>query len=261
MEHPGRVYLIGAGPGDPELITLKAARCLEKAEVVIHDRLVADGVLDLAPAGAERIFAGKATGNHHLDQDSINGLLAGAARRARVVARVKGGDPFIFGRGGEEAAFLSARGIPWEAVPGVTAAAGAAAQAGVPLTQRGTASGVRFVTGHLKNDGRLDLPWESLADPDTTLAVYMGLGTLEHLAGALVDAGLPPDIPTLAVARATLPDARRVTAPLAALPERVAAHGLAPPVIVLVGHVVGLAPDRVAGAALAGDAAPEVAHA
>lgn len=247
---PAPVYLVGAGPGDPELITVKAQRLLREAEVVVYDRLVAPAVLDLIPVGAARISAGKATNRHPTPQGEINALLARLAESGRKVVRLKGGDPFIFGRGCEEAQYLAARGIPYEVVPGVTAASGCAASLGIPLTHRELATGVRFVTGHRCGDASLDLNWASLADPDTTLVVYMGLATLPVLARELVAAGLPADTPAAAVADGTTTCEAVVCAPLAELPERVSAAGLRPPVLVVVGRVVDLAQFREAPASV-----------
>ena len=180
------VYLVGAGPGDPELLTLQAARVLGQADAVVYDRLVGAGVLDLVPRGAMRIFVGKASSAHHLSQAEINDLLLRLARPGRVVVRLKGGDPFVFGRGSEEAAYLAAHGVPFQVVPGITAAAGCAAAAGIPLTHRGLASGVRFLTGHCRVGLGLDLNWQSLADPDTTLVVYLLVSTVCVIGAMLV---------------------------------------------------------------------------
>jgi uroporphyrin-III C-methyltransferase/precorrin-2 dehydrogenase/sirohydrochlorin ferrochelatase/uroporphyrin-III C-methyltransferase len=232
------VYLVGAGPGDPELLTLKAARVLERADAVVYDRLVGNGVLDLVPRGAMRIFVGKASAAHHMSQAEINNLLLGLARPGRVVVRLKGGDPFTFGRGSEEAAHLAAHGVPFMVVPGVTAAAGCAAAAGIPLTHRGLASGVRFLTGHCRAGMGLDLNWQSLADPDTTLVVYMGLANLPEISARLVAAGLPAETPAAAIAGGTTPAQKVCAATLSELPERVRMAALEPPVLIVIGRVV-----------------------
>ena len=232
------VYLVGAGPGDPELLTLKAARVLGQADVVVYDRLVADGVLDLVPRGAMRIFVGKASAAHHRSQAEINDLLLRLARPGRVVVRLKGGDPFVFGRGSEEAAHLAAHGVPFMAIPGVTAAAGCAAATGIPLTHRGLASGVRFLTGHCRTGVGLDLNWQSLADPDTTLVVYMGLANLPEISARLIAAGLPATTPAAAIASGTTPEQRICSATLCELPERVRAEALQAPVLIVIGRVV-----------------------
>ena len=235
------VYLVGAGPGDPDLLTVKAWKALQRAEVVVYDRLISDEILDLVPPGAARIFVGKANGHHTMPQEEINALLVKLARAGHRVVRLKGGDPFIFGRGSEEAAHLDRHGIAYEVVPGVTAASGCMAALGVPLTHRGLATGVRFVTGHCKNDGALDLNWASLADPDTTLVIYMGLANLGEIAARLIRAGLPADTPAAAIAGGTLPEQRVCRADLARLPERAAASDLRAPVLIVIGRVVALA--------------------
>lgn len=234
------VYLVGAGPGDPELLTLKAHRLLGEAEVVVYDRLVAQAILEIVPKGTSRIYVGKAPKCHRMVQDEINALLVKLSRAGRRVVRLKGGDPYIFGRGSEEVAFLRRHGVPVEVVPGVTAAAGCAAAAGIPLTHRGLATGVRFVTGHRGNDRSLDLNWRSLADPDTTLVVYMGLATLGRLSRELVEAGLPPDTPAAAVASGTLPEQRVIVGTLDSLVGRIEAAGLRPPTLAIIGKVVSL---------------------
>jgi uroporphyrin-III C-methyltransferase/precorrin-2 dehydrogenase/sirohydrochlorin ferrochelatase/uroporphyrin-III C-methyltransferase len=234
------VYLVGAGPGDPELLTLKAHRLIGEAEVVVYDRLVAQAILDSIPKGTSRIYVGKAPKCHRMVQDEINALLVKLARAGRRVVRLKGGDPYIFGRGSEEAAFLRRHGVPVEVVPGVTAAAGCAAAAGIPLTHRGLATGVRFVTGHRGNDRSLDLNWQSLADPDTTLVVYMGLSTLMELTRELLDAGLPADTPAAAVTNGTLPEQRVIVGTLDDLVGQIEAAGLRPPTLAIIGKVVSL---------------------
>ena len=231
-----RVYLIGAGPGDPELLTVKAMRLLGKADVVVYDRLVAPEILEFVPAGASRIYVGKAPGNHPLPQDEINELLVRLARSGRTVARLKGGDPFVFGRGSEEAGHLAANGIPFEVVPGITAASGCAAAAGLPLTHRGLATGVRFVTGHCRDGGSLD--WDRLADPDTTLVVYMGLARMQGIAESLIGAGLAPSTPAAAVSAGTTPRQKVCRTTLENLPAAVTENGLLAPVLVYIGRVV-----------------------
>jgi len=241
MAKLGIVHIVGAGPGDPELLTLKAYRLLSEADVLVYDRLVAPEILDLVPAGAMRIYAGKAAGQHHLAQDEINALLVRLAEAGRTVVRLKGGDPFVFGRGSEEAQHLAQAGIPFTVVPGITAATGCAAAAGIPLSHRGIATSVRFVTGHGKEDGALQLDWRGLADPDTTLVVYMGLANLELFAERLIAAGLPPTTPAAAIANGTTAREQRCRANLADLPQAVAAAGLEAPVLVVIGEVVALA--------------------
>jgi uroporphyrin-III C-methyltransferase len=235
------VYLVGAGPGEPDLLTVKALRLLERADVVVYDRLISGAVLDLVPAGTAKIYAGKATAQHHLSQDEINRLLVSLAKPGRIVVRLKSGDPCIFGRGTEEADYLARHGIRCEIVPGVTAASGCTAAAGIPLTHRGYASGVRFVTGHCRENAELDLNWESLADPDTTLVVYMGLANLPEISRRLIEAGLPAGTPAAAIASGTTPCERVCFATLADLPEAVARAELAAPVLTVIGRIVSLA--------------------
>jgi uroporphyrin-III C-methyltransferase len=235
----GTVYLTGAGPGNPELLTLKAARLLGAADAIVFDHLVGDGILDLCRADAERIYVGKEAGKHTLPQGEINALLVRLAREGKSVVRLKGGDPYIFGRGGEEVEDLVAAGIPFEVVPGVTAAAGMASYAGIPLTHRDHAQSCVFVTGHLK-DGSLDLDWPALARPRQTVVIYMGVGSLADICQQLVAHGLPPNTPAALVRRATLRDQRAVVADLASLADRAAAAGIAPPALIVVGSVVTL---------------------
>lgn len=235
---PPTVHLVGAGPGDPELLTLKAARLLQLADVVVHDRLVGEGVLALINPRARRIDVGKAPGRHPLAQEEINRLLVACAAPDRVVVRLKGGDPFVFGRGGEEALHLLRHGIAVEVVPGVTAAAGCAASAMIPLTHRGLATGVRLVTGHCRDDEPLELDWRGLADPETTLVVYMGLAQIEAIAARLVAAGLAAATPVAAIAQGTTPRERVVRATLGTIAEAARAARLASPVLFVVGWVV-----------------------
>jgi uroporphyrin-III C-methyltransferase/precorrin-2 dehydrogenase/sirohydrochlorin ferrochelatase/uroporphyrin-III C-methyltransferase len=197
--HPPVVHLVGAGPGEADLLTLRAARLLQLADVLVHDRLIGAGVLELANPKARRIDVGKAAGRHALSQGEINELLVELAAPDRVVVRLKGGDPFVFGRGGEEAIFLLRHGIQVEVVPGITAALGCAAAAGIPLTHRGLARSVRFVTGHCRADEPLDLDWAGLADPATTLVVYMGHAHIQELAARLIAHGLPAATPLAAI--------------------------------------------------------------
>ncbi len=238
---PGLVSLVGAGPGDPELLTLKAHRVLGEADVVVYDRLVSPAIIDLIPAGTSRIFAGKAPQSHPLPQHEINALLVRLARSGRRVARLKGGDPFVFGRGSEEAEYLARHGIPFEIVPGITAASGCAAAAGIPLTHRGLASGVRFVTGHCRRDRELDYEWDKLADPDATLVIYMGLANLREFSRRLIEAGLPATTPAAAIASGTTPAQKVCRADLLSLADSVEAAGLVPPVLLVIGRVVEMA--------------------
>ena len=240
MPEIASVALVGAGPGDPELLTLKALRHLQTADVVVYDRLVSKAILALVPSGVQRICAGKACGKHLLSQDEINALLVRLAKAGRRVCRLKGGDPFVFGRGSEEALHLVAHGVPFEVVPGITAASGCLAAAGIPLTHRGMATGVRLITGHARENGDLDIDWNGLADPATTLVVYMAWAALERFRDGLIAAGLAPATPAIAVASGTLPEQQLCRTTLVELPDAVAAAGLSAPVMVAVGSVVAL---------------------
>ena len=232
------VSLVGAGPGDPELLTLKAARRIEAAEAIVYDRLVAPSILALAPA-AITFYVGKARHRHAMPQDAIHALLVRLAREGRRVVRLKGGDPFVFGRGGEEIEYLAAHGVAFEVVPGISAANGVAASACIPLTHRDHAQRCVFVTGHLK-DGSIDLDWASLAKPRQTLVVYMGLHALPTLCRELVRHGLPATTPAAVVQQGTTPGQRIVSATLATLAARVLAAGLASPTLTIVGDVVAV---------------------
>ncbi|GAA5160863.1 uroporphyrinogen-III C-methyltransferase [Viridibacterium curvum] len=236
---PGSVALVGGGPGDPELLTLRAARILAVAEVVVHDQLVSDAVLSLAPAEAERIYVGKESGKHTLPQAEINALLVRLALDGKRVVRLKGGDPYVFGRGGEEAQDLRAAGIPFEVVPGITAACGAGAYAGIPLTHRDHAQSVVFVTGHLKDDST-DLDWPALTRDQQTVVVYMGVLSLPEISRQLIAHGMPPDRPAACVRRATHASQCCITGTIANLPERVIAAGIRPPALLIIGNVVSL---------------------
>jgi uroporphyrin-III C-methyltransferase len=234
------VYLVGAGPGDPDLLTVKALRLIETADVVVYDRLVSDEIMALVPGGASRINVGKQPNCHPVPQDEINQLLASLAKPGRVVVRLKGGDPFLFGRGSEEAAHLHEHGIACKVVPGVTSASGCAASIGLPLTHRGVARGVRFVTGHCREDEPLDFDWRGLADPDTTLVIYMGRANMAQIAVRLIAEGLEAATPVLAVSRGTMPDERHVIAPLGEIAGAAADADLEGPVLFIVGNVAGL---------------------
>ncbi|MHA1152268.1 MAG: uroporphyrinogen-III C-methyltransferase [Alphaproteobacteria bacterium] len=236
------VYLVGAGPGDPELLTVKARRLLDEAEVVVYDRLVSPEIMALVARGTARISVGKQPGNHPIPQDEIHRLLVALARSGRKVVRLKGGDPYTFGRGSEEAAFLAAEGIRFEVVPGITSASGCAAAIGVPLTHRGLASGLRYVTGHCRGDQKLELDWRGLADPDTTLVLYMATVATAHIcqiAVRLIAEGLPESTPAAAIANGTRPNQEVMITTLGEIAE--AAMAFEGPLLFLIGKVVGLA--------------------
>lgn len=236
---PGTVYLVGSGPGDPELMTLKAARLVGAADVIVYDHLGAEGVLDLARPDAEKIYAGKEASNHALPQEEINVLLVRLAKEGKRVVRLKGGDPFIFGRGGEEIETLAEHGVPFEVVPGVTAAAGCGAYAGIPLTHRDHAQICVFATGHLK-DGSVNLDWRALARPGQTIVFYMGIGGAAEICQNLMDNGLPADHPAAVIQYGTSRRQRVLTADLGSLAERIAEAGIKPPALIIVGTVVSL---------------------
>ncbi|SDL79668.1 uroporphyrin-III C-methyltransferase [Modicisalibacter muralis] len=235
----GQVCLVGAGPGDPELLTLKALKRLQVAEVILHDRLVSAEILALANPRAQRLYVGKARSQHSLPQESINQALVDWARQGKRVVRLKGGDPFIFGRGGEELETLARANVDFEVVPGVTAAAGCGAYAGIPLTHRDHAQSVRFVTGHLKN-GSCDLDWPTLAWPGQTLVFYMGLGSLDVIRRELQAHGLPGETPLALIEQGTTARQRVHVGTLATLPESLERDNVQPPTLIIVGSVVSL---------------------
>lgn len=236
----GKVFLIGAGPGDPELMTLRALNMLNAADVVVYDKLVSEEILALIPAGTEMISVGKCPRNHPVPQERINEILHEQALLGRRVGRLKGGDPMIFGRGSEEALYLMQHGIEVEYAPGITAAQGASCSTGVPLTHRGLATGVQYVTGHRQADKVLDLDWKRLADPDTTLVVYMGVANIGQIAMGLMTEGLPAATPVMAISRATSASETRMISTLGRIAEDTRDAGLKPPTLFIIGKVVSL---------------------
>ncbi len=242
MQSP--VYIVGAGPGDPGMLTLRAHHLLTQvAEVVVHDRLIAKEILALLPPHVERIYAGKSPGDHCATQEEIHNILLTQVQRGKKVVRLKGGDPLLFSRGGEEIAFLAGQGIPCEIVPGISAAMGISARLGIPLTHRDLATGVRVITGHRRNNLPPDMDWKTLADPATTLVVYMGLATLGIITEKLIEAGLDPSTPAIAVQNATQPGEHVCRSTIAALAGEVERAGLTSPSTVIIGRVCGETPN------------------
>lgn len=251
MAKTGTVYLVGAGPGDSDLLTLRAARLLERADLIVHDGLVDPAVLALAPAGAELVSVAKRRSKHTVPQDEINALLVREARAGRDVVRLKGGDPFVFGRGGEEAEACRAADVPVEVVPGISAANGAAAAAQIALTHRDAASVVSFVAGQCK--GLNDQDWAGLAGKGRTLVIYMGVKTAPQIAEKLIDDGLAPDMPLAVIENACRPEMRILRGPLAALADLVERERVKSPALIVIGEVT--AREDVAIAVLATEAA------
>ena len=258
------VYLVGVGPGDVELLTVKALRLMQNADLVLYDRLISPEILQLVGDDAKMLYVGKEAGLHTRPQDQIHELLLHFAEEGKTVVRLKGGDPTVFGRGGEEMEYLENRGVRVRVVPGITAASGIAASLGVPLTHRDHADSVRFVTGHARSECTLPVeeryPWAQLADPKTTLVIYMGLSTLPSLAAGLIEAGLDPAMPAVAVQDGTTPTQRVVHAPLHELPGAVETAALRSPTLVVIGSVVSMLDAEAAAAAAVGAAAAAAAQ-
>lgn len=239
MPERGEVYLVGAGPGDPDLLTFRALRLLQQADVIVYDRLVSEEILDLARRDADLVYVGKERDKHTLPQEDINHMLARVAKKGKRVLRLKGGDPFIFGRGGEEIETLMQAGVPFQIVPGITAASGAASYGGIPLTHRDYAQSVLFVTGHLK-DGSMNLNWKALVQPNQTVVVYMGLLGAKVLCGKLIEHGMSPDMPIALVQQATTQQQKVFIGTLQSMPGIIDSSEIQPPTLIIVGEVVTL---------------------
>ena len=243
MTTKGFVSLVGAGPGDADLMTLKALRLLQEADVVVYDRLVSSDILDMIPAGVSRISVGKEVGKHCVPQHQINETIVNLAKSGRRIVRLKGGDPYTFGRGGEEVLALKKHHIAFEVVPGITAASGCSAYSGIPLTHRGLSRSVRLITGHFQDDEPLDINWHYVADPDCTLVIYMGLSNLSLICRSLIEAGLSASTPAAAIENGTTRKQQRVLSQLDQLEATVSQSGLKAPVMIIIGKVVALADE------------------
>jgi len=243
MNSKGFVSLVGAGPGDAELMTVKAVRLLQQADAVVYDRLVSSEILDLIPTGVSRISVGKEVGKHCVPQEQINEIIINLAKSGRRIVRLKGGDPYMFGRGGEEILALKEHHIDFEVVPGITAASGCSTYSGIPLTHRGMSRRVQFITGHFNNNEPLNLNWQSIADPDSTIVIYMGLSNLPLAIHSLIDAGLPASTPAAAVQDGTTPSQQRLITTLDQLNDAIHQQHMRAPVMIIIGEVVSLADE------------------
>ncbi len=235
----GEVFIVGAGPGDPDLLTFKALRLIQRADVVVYDRLVPQKIVDMSRRDADRIYVGKAADDHTIPQEEMNQLLVDLASSGKKVLRLKGGDPFIFGRGGEEVEFLANNKIPFQIVPGISAANGCACYAGIPLTHRDHSQSVQFITGHMKN-GEINLPWESLATANQTIVIYMGLISLEKICSKLIHHGLEKDTKIALIEKGTLPNQRVHVSTLDSIVNVVKSENISAPVLIIIGSVVSL---------------------
>ena len=243
MTTTAKVYLVGAGSGDPELLTVKAARLIREADVVVYDRLIAPAIIALIPAATQRIYVGKQSGKHTLDQEAINALLLDLAQTHHTVVRLKGGDPYIFGRGSEEAQHLTRHGTAFEVVPGITAASACSAYSGIPLTHRGMARSVQFITGHFRQDETLELDWSHLTDQEVTLVFYMGLANLAAICAQLIAAGRDASTPAAVIENGGTAEQRRLISDLQHLPATAEHESYRSPSLIIIGEVVALAEE------------------
>jgi len=234
----GEVALVGSGPGDAELLTIRAMRFIQQAEIAVYDRLVSDEILALLPEDCERFYVGKEQAKHCVPQDKINQSLVDLAKQNKKVLRLKGGDPFIFGRGGEEAEFLLENGVSCHICPGITAASGCTTYAGIPLTHRGVAQGCTFITGHIQNNDQLNLPWESLTSPTQTVVFYMGINTLPKITEQLMKHGRDASTPAALIRKGTQPEQQTFRGTVGNLAELVKKHNITPPTLIVIGEVV-----------------------
>lgn len=241
---PGEVALVGAGSGDPDLLTIQAFRFIQQADVVIYDRLVSQQIMSLVPEQSELIYVGKKQANHRVPQDGINDLLVQYARQNKRVLRLKGGDPFVFGRGGEELLYVQKHGIACHIIPGVTAATSCSAYSGIPLTHRDIAQSCTFITGHMRDGEELDLPWDSLANKNQTIVFYMGVKQLPFICQTLVDYGRHLQTPAALIRKGTTPEHQVVKGTLGNLDQLVIKHNITPPTLVIIGDVVNVLSER-----------------